>query len=257
MLPETNGDIPPPAAQAVPQDFAITLDVDWAPDCAIDAVASLLVEHRTKATWFITHASPAVERLRAHGGLFELGVHPNFHEGSTHGTNPADVLNHVMTLVPDATSVRTHGLVQSTRLFGLMLERTPLRNDVSLLLSYAPGLRSAPLRVGRGEMRRIPFFWEDDLEVDRTDARWHVDWVDCHDPGLKVFAFHPLAVYINWCCSAQLDGIRRASPNFSAASPEGVEAFVNRAGDGARTTFDALLAWSDAGARSRTIRELP
>ncbi len=68
---------------------AITLDVDWAPDFMIDAAAQALVDREVKATWFVTHASPAVERLREHPDLFELGIHPNFLAGSSHGATPA------------------------------------------------------------------------------------------------------------------------------------------------------------------------
>ena len=59
-------------------DFLITVDIDWAPDIAIAATAKYLIENEVKATWFITHASPEVERLKEYPQLFELGVHPNF-----------------------------------------------------------------------------------------------------------------------------------------------------------------------------------
>lgn len=75
--------------------FLITLDVDWAPDYMVDYVASILISHRVKATWFVTHESLSVWRLRKRNDLFELGVHPNFLTGSTHGNNSLDVLNHV------------------------------------------------------------------------------------------------------------------------------------------------------------------
>jgi peptidoglycan/xylan/chitin deacetylase (PgdA/CDA1 family) len=63
----------------------VTLDVDWASDAMIDQTARILLEHEVPATWFITHASAAVDRLRDHPELFELGIHPNFLPGSTHG----------------------------------------------------------------------------------------------------------------------------------------------------------------------------
>lgn len=42
----------------------LTLDIDWAPDFIIDEVVSILVKNNVKATWFITHNSPAIDRLR-------------------------------------------------------------------------------------------------------------------------------------------------------------------------------------------------
>ena len=46
-------------------EIALTLDVDWAPDFMIDFAAEILVEHGVRATWFVTHDSPALTRLRA------------------------------------------------------------------------------------------------------------------------------------------------------------------------------------------------
>jgi hypothetical protein len=68
-----------------PQRVLLTLDIDWAPDAAIDFVAEILVSRGVKATWFVTHDSPGVRRLRARPDLFELGIHPNFLPGSSHG----------------------------------------------------------------------------------------------------------------------------------------------------------------------------
>ena len=92
--------------------LAITLDIDWAPDHVIDRIAAQLIDARVRATWFVTHQSPAIDRLRARPDLFELGIHPNFLNQSTHGETPAEVLAHCMALVPDARSMRTHSLVQ-------------------------------------------------------------------------------------------------------------------------------------------------
>jgi hypothetical protein len=52
--------------------FAITLDTDDTPDAAIDFTADLLAAHAVKATWFVQHESPAIERLARRGELFEL-----------------------------------------------------------------------------------------------------------------------------------------------------------------------------------------
>ena len=111
---------------------AVTFDIDWAPDCAIDFAANLLAERGVKSTWFVTHLSPAVERLRSCPDLFELGIHPNFMPKSSHGVEPEQVLKTCMEFVPEAVSVRTHGLLQSGSLFDLVMSLTPVTFDVSL-----------------------------------------------------------------------------------------------------------------------------
>src|SRR5262245_52214399 len=118
----------------------LTLDVDWAPDFIINFVSTILIQNKIRATWFITHNSPSIEKLRAYPDLFELGIHPNFLRGSTHGTTEVDVLMHCMKLVPGATSLRTHGLFQSTGLLAQVVELTSINTDCSLFLPHAKGL---------------------------------------------------------------------------------------------------------------------
>src|SRR5437588_10311456 len=104
----------------------LTFDVDWAPDYMIDFVAERLLKDRMRPTWSVTHESPAIERLRSNSDIFELGVHPNFLPGSSHGGNTHDVLRSCMAMVPEAQSFRTHSLVQSTPLLCEVMKSTPL-----------------------------------------------------------------------------------------------------------------------------------
>ena len=142
-------------------ELVLTLDVDWAQDALIDAVAARLAAAGVPATWFVTHASPAIERLREQP-LFELGIHPNFRPGSTHGDTPEAVLDHVMALVPEAVSSRSHGVVQSGRLLHLLVERTPVRIDSTTFLPDVAGVRPVPQRTPHGTLMRVPFVWSDD-----------------------------------------------------------------------------------------------
>src|SRR5688572_22770431 len=55
----------------------LTIDIDWASDEVIADTAALVEEAGVAATWFVTHDTPQIGRLRANP-LFELGIHPNF-----------------------------------------------------------------------------------------------------------------------------------------------------------------------------------
>ena len=178
-------------------DIAVTIDVDWAPDEVIDHTARLLIERGTPATWFVTHTSAAIDRLRERPDLFELGIHPNFMPGSTHGSTDEDVLAHCLELVPDAISMRSHSLLCSTPLLALVLDTTPLRVDSSLLLMHATGLAPFTFTWNGRTLVRVPLVWEDDLVMEELPRSWSVDarWLD--EPGLKVFDFHPIHVYLN------------------------------------------------------------
>jgi hypothetical protein len=193
----------------------LTLDVDWAPDPTIDAVAARLVAAGAPATWFVTHASPALERLRARPELFELGIHPNFRPGSSHGETPAAVLAHVMAIVPEAVSSRSHGVVQSGDLLHELVRRTPVRIDST---TFLPDLPDAPLvtqRTPHGELLRVPFTWSDDHEPLTPWDRYLAE------PGLKVVLFHPTRVRSSGALDELLERIAGGLPALRLRDLEG------------------------------------
>lgn len=232
--------------------LAITLDIDWAPDFAIDAVADRLRAAGVKATWFVTHASPAVERLRATPELFELGVHPNFFAGSSHGDTLDDVLEHVKTLVPEARSLRSHGLYQSSRLLGAIARDERLRYDVSLFLPGHPHLRPVTLRLPGGAVTRVPYFWSEDHEMAQEEPTWSLAPLLAGD-GLKVLNFHPMLVYLN---AADGDAYRSlASASLQHVDVGAAQTHVNPQA-GAGTVLDEAIEHLRTAASSRTIAEI-
>jgi hypothetical protein len=178
--------------------FAFTVDVDWAPDYMIDYMSDAFIQAGVKCTWFVTHSSPAIDRLRNHP-LFELGIHPNFLPGSTHGNTEDAVMKHCLELVPGAKSVRTHALVQNSRLLWNMRRKYNLQTDCSLFLPFTPHLIPHTLCHSAAEIPlvRIPFFWEDDVECLRPVRSWNAQMSDIHVHGLKMFNFHPMYVGLN------------------------------------------------------------
>jgi len=237
-------------------DLIVTLDIDWAPDFVIDFVAERLVACPVRATWFVTHASPAVERLRQHSDLFELGIHPNFLPGSTHGDTPEAVLRHCLGLVPNnATSVRTHGLVQSSPLLAQIMAQTPITTDVSLFLPHMPHLRPVEYRVNGRMLWRIPYFWEDDFEMERTTPCWHLAPLLTAGGGLKVFDFHPIHVYLNSAETRPYWTLKQRVPDLPAMTPADAAPFVN-SGIGARTLFMELVEHLVASRQSICIRDV-
>jgi hypothetical protein len=221
-------------------EIVLTLDTDWAPDFIIDFVAAELAVRGVRATWFVTHASPAIDRLRSRPELFELGIHPNFMSGSTHGDEPRAVLNHCMEIVPEAVSMRTHGLLQSTNLFEQVLAHTPIRADVSLFLPYAPHLRPLEYHWRGRALTRVPFFWEDDFEMERARPRWELSHLLAVGDGLKVFDFHPVHVYLNSAGLDSYQALKRAIPRLQEVSQAEAAPFVNR-GAGTRALFTELI----------------
>lgn len=178
-------------------DFILTLDIDWAQDWVIDHVAQHLIDRKVQATWFVTHASPAIDRLRKHPGLFELGAHPNMLPGSTHGKTADEVLAHIKRVVPEAVSMRTHGLYQSSNFLIRAHKEYGIKIDVSLFLPRMQMLIPHQLRWYGARLWRVPYFWEDDSEIFEEDPIWDLTDERLHTPGLKILNFHPIHVALN------------------------------------------------------------
>ena len=174
----------------------ITLDIDWAPDYIIDYVAELLIAKKVKATWFVTHQSAAIERLSKHEDLFELGIHPNFMVGSSHGSTPKEVLEHCLKVVPNAKSMRTHGLLDSTNQLREVLMYTNIEIDLSIYLQDYPKVEPFSYTWRNQKITRIPFIWEDDLLLERDNIKVEIEYLNGYT-GFAIADFHPVHIYLN------------------------------------------------------------
>lgn len=239
-------------------DYVITLDVDWASDAVIAETASILIAADVKATWFVTHDSPEIRRLSDYPDIFELGIHPNFAEGSSHGNSPREVLRLLKGIVPEAKSVRTHSLIQSTPLLRMMRSDFDLHCDVSLLLLGSPNITPHQIYYSDSKyILRLPFFWEDDFEMYTPSPSFLLRDAKYHVKGLKIFNFHPIHIALNSSsmhnyaeCKSTLD-IRTCS--LAELTP-----YVNKAAEGTGTFFRALVKFIKDGPSSPgvTISEL-
>lgn len=178
-------------------DYILTFDVDWAPDWMIEYVANVLISKNVKSTWFVTHISPAIEAIKNRNDLFEIGIHPNCLPGSTHGDTEDEALRHIKEIFPDAISMRTHALYQSSPFLTRAAIDYGISIDVSLFLPRTPNLVQHCLRWRGANLWRIPYYWEDDSEMFENDPIWTFSDSRLHVNGLKVFNFHPTYIVLN------------------------------------------------------------
>lgn len=234
------------------REIAITIDTDWAPDFVIDQMAEQIVASSVAATWFITHDSAATRRLKEEP-LFEVGLHPNFGPGSSHGATPTEVIAYCNDLCPDATSFRTHGLVQSTNLIGQILAQSSLRIDSSLFLPGARNLEPVQ-HLWQGEiLTRLPYFWEDDFYYQDENVDWDPEaWVLA--PGLKVFDFHPIHFLLNSRTDLPYRLLKKRCPSLQDLQMDDYEWLVNDR-DGSRTFLERLIRLC-RGSEFTTLRDL-
>jgi len=234
------------------EDVYLTLDVDWAPDAAIEATAEILERAGCPATWFVTHETPALERLRARPELHELGIHPNFLPGSSHGSEPAEVLRNALEIAPEARCLRTHAAFQSGPVLKLIRALPQIRLDCSVML---PGLANAavvPYEDGESTLWRLPYFWSDDYEAEMKPPDWELEG-RLGGSGIKVLAFHPIHVALNSAGIESYARLKGEAPDVSAWSGEQIAAARNE-GPGSGSLFERLAR--ELGERGRTLGSL-
>lgn len=189
--------------------YVLTFDVDWVSDWAIRSVAEILEQNDVKSTWFITHDSPAIRWLIKRPDLFEVGIHPNMLAGTTQGKTEEEIFAYMKRIVPNAQVVRTHGLVFSNALMKNLILKYGIQFDSSVLLfesaNIEPHLRY--YKETQTPLVRLPYFWEDSIEILKPTPTFNFSNMKYHVPGLKIFDFHPVHIVLNtndlhpynWC----------------------------------------------------------
>lgn len=214
----------------------LTLDIDWAHDDILADTIDLIEAYRVPTTWFVTHDTPLLSRLRSNPN-FELGIHPNFNfllggDGRA-GRDAAEVVDRLMTIVPEAKSVRSHSTTQSSGLLDLFV-RCGLTHECNSFIPVQSGIELKPWCLWSG-LTRVPYSWEDDVAClyGPTNALPMSRLVEL--AGIRVFDFHPLHVFLNTEDMARYERLRGL-----LQSPHELLAHRYK-GEGTRTRFLELL----------------
>lgn len=174
----------------------LTFDIDWCCDVVLEETINLVEKSNVEATWFVTHDTPILDRLRANL-KFELGVHPNFNNllngDFSNGRNATEVLDRILNIVPEAKSVRCHSMTQSTNLLQLFKSKG-LTHECNHFIPEQINIPLKPWELWNG-LIKVPYFWEDDIAVIYSKVTSVKELM--RREGLKVFDFHPIHVFLN------------------------------------------------------------
>jgi hypothetical protein len=171
----------------------LTFDVDWAPDDSIDQIRRIINPLGIKATFFITHYSEIISDLINDG--HEIGIHPNFLEGSSHGDSPQKVIDFLLNIVPQARAIRMHALVQSSPLLQFIFSKYPqLKYDFSIFMYNFPLIRQFKWQSEDIEFIRLNYNWEDDTAFSQNGFNWNCPHFPAH---LNIYDFHPIHIHLN------------------------------------------------------------
>lgn len=175
----------------------LTFDLDWCSDHVLEYCIDLVEEAGVPATWFVTHETPLLERLRENNA-FTLGIHPNFNPlllGDTcFGRCPEEVVEYYRRIVPEARVVRSHSMTQNSNLLKLFAD-AGLQYDCNHFIPTSSEIQLKPWKLWDERIIKIPYQWEDDIHCIygwTWDIQEHLK-----ENAINVFDFHPIHVYLN------------------------------------------------------------
>lgn len=179
----------------------LTFDVDFATDVILEDTLNLLSDFNFRSTFFLTGPTSLLEGMRLARNL-DLGIHPNFNhllQGKSEESGGAKaVVDRLLDIVPEAVSVRSHSLAQSSRVHQLFVE-AGLTHDLNTFVPAGSGNVVAPWRDWNG-LTRVPFQWEDDLfclaEESANPEPSPIE-LAAQQSGFFVFNFHPIHIFLN------------------------------------------------------------
>lgn len=172
--------------------ICLSIDVEWAPEFVIEWMVGKVKGSGLPATWFATHSSDALNSLVSDPAQ-EIGLHPNFLPGSTHGNTMEEVMNQMKRCYPNAIGLRAHGLFDSSY---------HQRHYYDLGIKYVsniivPNSASAAFYVPWTGLWQIPISWEDDVACGAFNDPSFVLPADSEKDSTWVLNFHPIYCYLN------------------------------------------------------------
>jgi hypothetical protein len=196
--------------------FSITCDIDWASDEIVNYFLSIMRRFNIRTTMFCTHKMNM-------DGDHELAVHPNYESGESYDKN----LGELIRLFPDAKGVRNHCMYFSGKILPV-LGRYNIQYMSNCTMYKQPMIRPYPVSK---DILQLPIYCNDDTLLYFDDS-FRLNYKSIAQPGLKIFGFHPIHVFLNTDSIKlyedakiyyhQMDKLKRCRNN----DGEGVETFL-------------------------------
>ena len=186
----------------------LTFDTDWACEELIDDTLSIVEKYDVPTTWFVTGRYKALEN----SDQIEIGLHPNFNplldwkQEMHNDLNTKSILENLMSIYPNATSLRSHSLVQSERLIDLFAE-----NEISHICnSYIPTsskILTRPFSLWDG-LTMVPHCYQDNAAIKMSEELFYPQF-QTNQSHMFVFDFHPIHIYLNTESLARYENTRQ------------------------------------------------
>jgi hypothetical protein len=183
----------------------VTLDLDWAPEPAIEETLNFIRSKGISPTVFATHTSPSVLNCM---NEIEVGLHPFFDPSSSHGSTYERVVDTVLSIPHNIPAYRCHRFASCNKSRQLMKDAgMQISSNVCTDLEVIAPFRD---RIGLTE---VPIFFEDGsyllnrhpLDITQTQAKLSQDPLDWH-----VILIHPMHFAINTPTFGYMEKIKQS-----------------------------------------------
>ena len=213
----------------------LTMDVDWAPDFVLEKIFDEIRERKLNCTVFATHESEVIKNIDRK--YFEVAIHPFFKD-----ENYREPIRKLLGIYKEARGLRSHCLIQSSNIIAV-LPSEGIRYDSNTYLANVPDITAFKDWNG---LVRIPFFFMDTffLDTHSKDSR-KIENICLDRPGLKIFDFHPIHLYLNTETVAQYNKMKtecKLSPN---TKKDVLDRYINKERDGTKDILSKLLLYID------------
>lgn len=231
--------------------ICFTMDLDWAPECAIEKTIGRFVDAGIRPTVFVTHGSAVVEKFRE---SIDLGIHPNFIQPSSQGDNLESIIDYCLGLVPNAKVFRSHRWYSDNDIYEYLVKKG-IKYE-SNLCTY---LDVIPPFVHRSGMICFPTFFEDGAYIINSPSLSFADLKDYFVlPGIKVINMHPMHYAVNTPYFTYMRSIKdRLSREEWNTMDEDTLSGLSFKGDGIKNVIDEMIDYSiKTDANIMTLDEL-
>ncbi len=178
------------------EKYFLTIDIDWADDDVLNDTIDLIEKGDIQATWFVTHDTDVLQRLRDNK-KFELGIHPNFNfllnGDHQKGSNVEEVVDRILEVVPEAKTVRSHSMTQSTNILDVFKNKG-LEFECNHFIPDVAEIALKPWNLWNG-LVKVPYSWEDDIACLYNNMGDYQKMKNRE--GLRVLDFHPIHIFLN------------------------------------------------------------
>lgn len=174
----------------------LTFDIDWAHDNIISSLVDLISLYGTPVTFYATHKTDVFDESIKSDEKIEIGIHPNFNplfENSGSKLDLRGICSELKSTFPNATSFRSHSLVFGSPLQPILKELS-ISHDSSVIIPFQENNFPISPWIMWDKLIRVPHFF-----CDYVTALSSYEGFSslCKRPGLKVFDFHPIHVFLN------------------------------------------------------------